>query len=99
MSELRKTKIQLDTVFRDKIVDCIRKNSDFVDDFIVITPDDAAEYGEETKSNLLADIDTAAEEDTSTKFKAGFTFDNFVVGDSNQLVFSMHSAEIWKRLE
>ena len=43
--ELRKTKIQLDTVFRDKIVDCIRKNSDFVDDFIVITPDDAAEYG------------------------------------------------------
>ncbi|MCI8325037.1 MAG: chromosomal replication initiator protein DnaA [Clostridia bacterium] len=90
--ELRKTKIQLDTVFRDKIVDCIRKNSDFVDDFIVITPDDAAEYGEETKSNLLADIDTAAEEDTSTKFKAGFTFDNFVVGDSNQLVFAAAKA-------
>lgn len=91
--QLHSNKTQLDNVYRDKIVKCIRKNSDFVDDFIVVLQDEESSLEESQAQPLAenAEKSTAQAEDApfeSTRFKSSFTFDNFVVGESNQLVYA-----------
>ena len=90
--KLHSNKTQLDNVLRDKIVACIRKNSDFVNDFMVVLQSDEQNL-EEAESASLPLAEEAEKEETesaaaSSRFKSSFTFDNFVVGDSNQLVFA-----------
>ena len=91
--QLHSNKTQLDNVYRDKIVKCIRKNSDFVDDFIVVLQDEESSLEESQAQPLAenAEKSAAQAEDApfeSTRFKSSFTFDNFVVGESNQLVYA-----------
>ena len=90
--KLHSNKTQLDNVLRDKIVACIRKNSHFVNDFLVALQSDEQNL-EEAESASLPLAEEAEREETesaaaSSRFKSSFTFDNFVVGDSNQLVFA-----------
>ena len=87
--KLHSNKKQLDNTYRDMIVKCIRKNSDFIDDFLVVLEDDNQQIAEESAA-AAAEPAPAQEADNSesTHFKAAFTFDNFVVGDSNQLVYA-----------
>ena len=87
--KLHTNKKQLDNTYRDMIVKCIRKNSDYIDDFIVVLEDEEKEITE-SPAPLAAEVkaEAPAEKFESTRFKSSFTFDNFVVGDSNQLVYA-----------
>ena len=87
--KLHSNKKQLDNTYRDMIVKCIRKNSDYIDDFIVVLEDEE-QLPEELSAAAAAEPAPAADTESSgsTHFKASFTFDNFVVGDSNQLVYA-----------
>lgn len=87
--KLHSNKKQLDNTYRDMIVKCIRKNSDYIDDFIVVLEDEE-QLPEELSAAAAAEPTPAADTESSgsTHFKASFTFDNFVVGDSNQLVYA-----------
>ena len=87
--KLHTNKKQLDNTYRDMIVKCISKNSDYIDDFIVVLEDEEKEITE-SPAPLAAEVkaEAPAEKFESTRFKSSFTFDNFVVGDSNQLVYA-----------
>ena len=86
--KLHSNKKQLDNTYRELIVKCIRKNSDYIDDFIVVLEDEGQPLPEESSAAVVGEPKAKADNPESSHFKAAFTFDNFVVGDSNQLVFA-----------
>ena len=78
--KLHSNKKQLDNTYRDMIVKCIRKNSDYIDDFIVVLEDEE-QLPEELTADAAEEPAPADETESSgrTQYEASLRSDNIVV--------------------
>ena len=89
VAKLKSTKKTIDTNYRDVILEEIKKLNTYVDDFIIITPDEISVYEDKIKEDKK---ETESVELYNTLVDNNFTFDKFVVGQSNQIVYAAAKA-------
>lgn len=89
VAKLKSTKKTINTNYRDLILEEIKKLNTYVDDFIIITPDEISVYEDKIKEEKK---DTESVELYNTLVDNNFTFDKFVVGQSNQIVYAAAKA-------
>ena len=68
--KLHSNKKQLDNTYRELIVKCIRKNSDYIDDFIVVLEDEGQPLPEESSAAVVGEPKAKADNSESSHFKA-----------------------------
>ena len=91
VAKLKSTKQAIYKNYRDLILGEIKKlNYSYINDFVIITPDEISVYEnqiQENKEQLVED-----NIDSKSLFNSDFTFDKFVVGQSNQVVYAAAKA-------
>ncbi|MDE5549035.1 MAG: chromosomal replication initiator protein DnaA [Clostridia bacterium] len=89
VAKLNSVKNTIKTTYRDIIIEEIKKLNTFVDDFIIITPDEISVYEDKIKEN---NTESENVEQFTYLVDNNFTFDKFVVGQSNQIVYAAAKA-------
>lgn len=89
VAKLKSTKKTINTNYRDVILEEIKKLNTYVDDFIIITPDEISVYEDKIKEDKK---ETESVDLYNTLVDNNFTFDKFVVGQSNQIVYAAAKA-------
>ncbi|MDE6275238.1 MAG: chromosomal replication initiator protein DnaA [Clostridia bacterium] len=93
VAKLKSTKQAIYKNYRDLILAEIKKlNYSYINDFVIITPDEISVYEnqiQEDKVQFENDVDNI---DSKSLFNSDFTFDKFVVGQSNQVVYAAAKA-------
>lgn len=89
VAKLKSTKKTINTNYRDVILEEIKKLNTYVDDFIIITPDEISVYEDKIREDKK---ETESVELYNTLVDNNFTFDKFVVGQSNQIVYAAAKA-------
>ena len=89
VAKLKSTKKTINTNYRDVILEEIKKLNTYVDDFIIITPGEISVYEDKIKEDKK---ETESVELYNTLVDNNFTFDKFVVGQSNQIVYAAAKA-------
>ncbi|MDE6614898.1 MAG: chromosomal replication initiator protein DnaA, partial [Clostridia bacterium] len=89
VANLNSVKNTIKTTYRDIIIEEIKKLNTFVDDFIIITPDEISVYEDKIKEN---NTESENVEQFTYLVDNNFTFDKFVVGQSNQIVYAAAKA-------
>lgn len=83
VAKLKSTKNTINSNYRNIILDEIKKLNSYVDDFILITPEEIPVY----ENQLQEDKKEKETVENYSFFDNNFTFDKFVVGQSNQIVY------------
>lgn len=83
VAKLKSTKNTINSNYRNIILDEIKKLNSYVDDFIIITPEEIPVY----ENQLQEDKKEKETVENYSFFDNNFTFDKFVVGQSNQIVY------------
>lgn len=90
VAKLKSTKNAIYKNYKDLILAEIKKlNYTYINDFVIITPDEISVYEnqiQEVKEEFTDDVDS------KSLFNSDFTFDKFVVGQSNQVVYAAAKA-------
>ncbi|MDE6189972.1 MAG: chromosomal replication initiator protein DnaA, partial [Clostridia bacterium] len=89
VAKLKSIKNTIYKNYRNLILDEIKKLNTCVDDFLIITPDEISVYENQIKEDKAA---FEKDETNSLLFDNNFTFDKFVVGQSNQIVYAAAKA-------
>ena len=88
VANLKSAKNTINKNYRNIILDEIKKLNSYVDDYLIITPDEIPIYQDK--------IDEIQKEEASATnpnmFDSNFTFEKFVVGSSNQIAFAAAKA-------
>ena len=88
VANLKSAKNTINKNYRNIILDEIKKLNTYVDDYLIITPDEIPIYQDK--------IDEIQKEEASATnpnmFDSNFTFEKFVVGSSNQIAFAAAKA-------
>ena len=88
VANLKSAKNTINKNYRNIILDEIKKLNTYVDDYLIITPDEIPIYQDK--------IDEIKKEEASSTnlnmFDSNFTFEMFVVGSSNQIAFAAAKA-------
>lgn len=91
VAKLKSTKNAINNNYRSIILDEIKKlGYSYITDFVIITPDEISIY----ENQIQKEKTEEEKETTETKnfFNSDFTFDKFVVGQSNQIVYAAAKA-------
>ncbi len=91
VAKLKSTKNTINNNYRNLILDEIKKlGYSYITDYVIITPDEISIY----ENQIQEDKKEAAKENAENKsiFNSDFTFDKFVVGQSNQIVYAAAKA-------
>lgn len=91
VAKLKSTKNTINNNYRNLILDEIKKlGYSYITDYVIITPDEISIY----ENQIQEDKKEAAKESAENKsiFNSDFTFDKFVVGQSNQIVYAAANA-------
>ncbi|MDE6361703.1 MAG: chromosomal replication initiator protein DnaA [Clostridia bacterium] len=91
VAKLKSTKQAINNNYRDLILSEIKKlNYSYITDFVIITPDEISVY----ENQIQEDKEELIKENIDSKsfFNSDFTFDKFVVGQSNQIVYAAAKA-------
>ncbi len=80
-------KSQLLKLHKDKLLNVVKNNFENVDDLIILEPDEKEAFLEDVKQAEEL-IETNQMLNEKNKLNEKYTFDNFVVGKSNQVVYS-----------
>lgn len=91
VAKLKSTKQAIYNNYRDLILSEIKKlNYSYITDFVIITPDEISVY----ENQIQEDSEDLKKENIDSKsfFNSDFTFDKFVVGQSNQIVYAAAKA-------
>lgn len=91
VAKLKSTKNTINNNYRNLILDEIKKlGYSYITDYVIITPDEISIY----ENQIQEDKKEAAKESAENKsiFNSDFTFDKFVVGQSNQIVYAAAKA-------
>ena len=91
VAKLKSTKQAINNNYRDLILNEIKKlNYSYITDFVIITPDEISVY----ENQIQEDKEELTKEsiDSNSFFNSDFTFDKFVVGQSNQIVYAAAKA-------
>lgn len=91
VAKLKSTKNTINNNYRNLILDEIKKlGYSYITDYVIITPDEISIY----ENQIQEDKKEAAKESAENKsiFNSDFTFDKFVVGQSNQIVYAASKA-------
>lgn len=80
-------KKQLLKLHKDKLLNVVKNHFENVDDIVVLEPSEKEAFLEDIKQNEEA-VETNQVSSEKSKFNGKYTFDNFVVGKSNQIVYS-----------
>lgn len=89
VAKLNSVKKTINSNYRDIIIEEIKKLNTFVDDFIIITPDEISVYEDKIKEDKQENENV---EQFTYLVDNNFTFDKFVVGQSNQIVYAAAKA-------
>ncbi|MBD5086559.1 MAG: chromosomal replication initiator protein DnaA [Clostridiales bacterium] len=89
VAKLNSVKKTINSNYRDIIIEEIKKLNTFVDDFIIITPDEISVYEDKIKEDKQESENV---EQFTYLVDNNFTFDKFVVGQSNQIVYAAAKA-------
>lgn len=87
VTDLKSAKQTINKNYRNIILEEIKNLNSYVDDFIIITPDEIPVY----QNKIEEDKKEEKTESTNT-FDPNFTFDRFVVGSSNQIAYAAAKA-------
>lgn len=79
VAPLKNFKTVLNKEYKKILLNCIKKQDSFVQDFIIITDEEKDGY---------SDADAIAHTEGTVALNDNFTFENFVVGDSNQIAYA-----------
>lgn len=91
VAKLKSTKQAIYKNYRDLILGEIKKlNYSYINDFVIITPDEISVYENQIQENKEDLIEENI--DSKSLFNSDFTFDKFVVGQSNQVVYAAAKA-------
>lgn len=91
VAKLKSTKNTINNNYRNLILDEIKKlGYSYITDYVIITPDEISIY----ENQIQEDKKEAAKESAENKsiFNSDFTFDKFVIGQSNQIVYAAAKA-------
>ncbi len=91
VAKLKSTKNTINNNYRNLILDEIKKlGYSYITDYVIITPDEISIY----ENQIQEDKKESAKESAENKsiFNSDFTFDKFVVGQSNQIVYAAAKA-------
>lgn len=91
VAKLKSTKNTINNNYRNLILDEIKKlGYSYITDYVIITPDEISIY----ENQIQEDKKEAAKESAENKsiFNSDFTFDKFIVGQSNQIVYAAAKA-------
>ena len=91
VAKLKSTKNTINNNYRNLILDEIKKlGYSYITDYVIITPDEISIY----ENQIQEDKKEAAKESAENKsiLNSDFTFDKFVVGQSNQIVYAAAKA-------
>lgn len=87
VANLKSAKNTINKNYRNIILDEIKKLNTYVDDYLIITPEEIPVY--QTK---IEDEKKEENSNCSSIFDPNFTFDKFVVGSSNQIAYAAAKA-------
>ena len=87
VANLKSAKNTINKNYRNIILDEIKKLNTYVDDYLIITPEEISVY--QTK---IEDEKKEENSNYSSVFDPNFTFDKFVVGSSNQIAYAAAKA-------
>ena len=87
VANLKSAKNTINKNYRNIILDEIKKLNTYVDDYLIITPEEIPVY--QTK---IEDEKKEENSNYSSFFDPNFTFDKFVVGSSNQIAYAAAKA-------
>ena len=87
VANLKSAKNTINKNYRNIILDEIKKLNTYVDDYLIITPEEIPVY--QTK---IEDEKKEENSNYSSVFDPNFTFDKFVVGSSNQIAYAAAKA-------
>lgn len=87
VANLKSAKNTINKNYRNIILDEIKKLNTYVDDYLIITPEEIPVY--QTK---IEDEKKEENSNYSSIFDPNFTFDKFVVGSSNQIAYAAAKA-------
>lgn len=87
VANLKSAKNTINKNYRNIILDEIKKLNTYVDDYLIITPEEISVY--QTK---IEDEKKEENSNYSSFFDPNFTFDKFVVGSSNQIAYAAAKA-------
>lgn len=88
VTSLKSAKNTINKNYRNIILDEIKKLNTYVDDYIIITPEEIPVYQTKIDDDKKEDFSGVA----SNSFDPNFTFDRFVVGSSNQVAYAAAKA-------
>lgn len=83
VAKLKSVKNVINKEFRNIVCDEIKKLNSYIDDFIIITPDEISVY----ENQIKEEVKLPDPVENTALFDNNFTFDKFVVGQSNQIVY------------
>lgn len=87
VANLKSAKNTINKNYRNIILDEIKKLNTYVDDYLIITPDEIPIY-----QDKIDEIQKEASATNPNMFDSNFTFEKFVVGSSNQIAFAAAKA-------
>lgn len=91
VAKLKSSKNAINNNYRNIILDEIKKlGYSYITDFVIITPDEIPIYQNQIQEDKKEESKETAE--TSNFFNSDFTFEKFVVGQSNQIVYAAAKA-------
>lgn len=91
VAKLKSSKNAINNNYRNIILDEIKKlGYSYITDFVIITPDEIPIYQNQIQEDKKEESKETAE--TSNIFNSDFTFEKFVVGQSNQIVYAAAKA-------
>ncbi len=82
------SKNQIMKNFKDALLDAISSEFDYIADFEIFSPDEKEEYLKYNKPFEEEDLSKVNNKQSYDNFNVKYTFDNFVVGKSNQFVYT-----------
>ncbi|MEG1608372.1 MAG: chromosomal replication initiator protein DnaA [Clostridia bacterium] len=80
VAPLKNFKAVLNKEYKDVMLQCIRMQGTFVDNFLIITTDEKDDFKDISSTTIV--------EDGIVAFNENYTFENFVVGDCNQIAYA-----------
>ncbi len=85
-------KLTVNKTYKEAITAALERTGSMITEFTVITDEEKEFYAKEIEAYRLEDMsEEEAKQETKSQFIARYTFDNFVVGESNKLAF--HAAQ------
>ncbi len=89
VTQFKNAKVKIPQSYKTEIRDSIDAINTYITDIIFITPDEKKVFND----NIVADkVESVPVNNASSTFNSHYTFDSFVVGPSNQLVYSAAKA-------